>query len=76
MKTIDIESKKKILKRARKTLNCILEAKKRIEGCEENIRTWQHFFFYSKDFFVKEIENHKAAIVRLESIYKKIISQL
>ncbi len=76
MKTIDIESKKKILKRAKKTLNCILEAKRRIWADEKSIRDWQPFWFAPKGYFEKEVENHKAAIVRLESVYAKIISQL
>ena len=76
MKTIDIKNQKKILKTAKKVLNCILTAKNRIYGNEKQIRDWQKEYFYSKEWCEKEIATHKAAIVKLESYYRKIVSQL
>ena len=76
MKTIDIENQKKILKKAKKVLNCILKAKGRIDIANYNITNFQHEFFYSKTWDEKQIESHKAAIVKLESYYHKIVSQL
>ena len=76
MKTIDIKNQKKILKKAKKVLNCILTAKNRIYGNEKQIRDWQKEYFYSKEWCEKEIATHKAAIVKLESYYRKIVSQL
>ena len=76
MKTIDIENQKKTLKKAKKVLNCILTAKNRIYGNEKQIRDWQKEYFYSKEWCEKEIATHKAAIVKLESYYRKIVSQL
>ncbi len=76
MKTIDIESKKKILKRAKNVLNCILDAKRRIEYSENTIRRTENDFWGTIKWNQNRIESHKAAIVKLESYYHKIISQL
>ena len=76
MKTIDIENQKKILKKAKKVLNCIITAKMRIEMQEERLNKWQEYFFYTKDYCQKNIAAHKAAIVKLEKFYHKTISQL
>jgi hypothetical protein len=76
MKTIDIENQKKILKKAKKVLNCILTAKTRIEEQEVMQRNWSRVSFYTQNYCLKNIESHKAAIVKLESYYHKTISQL
>lgn len=76
MKTIDIENQKKILKKAKKVLNCILTAKTRIDAQETNLNNWQDYFFYTKEYCEKEIAAHKSAIVKLEKFYHKTISQL
>jgi hypothetical protein len=76
MKTIDIESKKKILKKAKKVLNCILEAKRRIEYSENTIKRVEVDIWGTIAWNQRRIEAHKAAIVKLESYYRKIVSQL
>lgn len=76
MKTVDIKAKKKIHKKASKVLNCILLAKQRIDDEHTNIGLWKHYYYYSKEYCLKNIESHKAAIVKLEKYYHKIISQL
>lgn len=76
MKTIDIESKKKILKKAKKVLNCILEAKKRIDWQEQDIQRYRHEWFFATGWYEKQVSDHKAAIVKLERYYHKIISRL
>ena len=76
MKTIDIENQKKILKKAKKVLNCILTAKGRIDGKEQDIRRYQHEWFFATGWYRAQIDTHKAAIVKLESYYHKIVSQL
>ena len=76
MKTIDIENRKTILKKAKKVLNCILEAKKRIDLEAYHINRWLPEFFYTQESCKKAIKAHKAAIVKLESYYRKIVSQL
>ncbi len=76
MKTIDIENQKKILKKAKKVLNCILTAKSRIQEQDYDLRHWKQISFYTQNYCLKNIEAHKAAIVKLESYYRKIVSQL
>lgn len=76
MKTIDIENQKKILKKAKKVLNCIIRAKSEIEINQSLLADWRRDSFYTQNYCQKNIESHKAAIVKLESYYHKIVSQL
>lgn len=76
MKTIDIENQKKILKKAKKVLNCISKAHTRIADNRNKIAKWREEFFYTRSWCEKNIATHKAAIVKLESYYHKIVSQL
>lgn len=76
MKAIEIERNKKILKRAKKILNCIGEAKRRIDGAETAIRQLHSDFSGVIRWHRKNIESHKAAIVKLEKYYHKTVNQL
>ncbi len=76
MKAADVFPKRKLHKTATKILSCILVAHARIDDMEKKKRDWLEEFFYSKEWCDKNIATHKSAIVKLESYYHKIVSQL
>ena len=76
MKAIEIQAKQAIHQKAFDVLSCIALAKQKIDHENDCIRLWNQFYYYTKESCLKNIETHKAAIVRLEAYYHKIVSQL
>lgn len=76
MKYIDIERQKKLHKTAKKILNCILEARRRIDGTREHMTHLDSNLSWYLEYYQGRIDILRLAIVRLEQRYAKIISQL
>ena len=60
---------------ALKILNCIKRSQGNIRLCEESIVKYCQVFDY-KPFYKHQIEISKAAIVRLESRYDRVMKEL